>query len=425
MVSDLSRRTPDGVVIVVADGLASRQWEAYLAGDRIRRGETAWISPDVAGYRDWSTQLWLAGYHERAVPLTPLQSQALWRRTVADSKEGAALIGSEGAGDWAAEAWNLLCNWQLDPAALRANEQQPDFRAFLTWCRSYRERLNDAGWVDTAWIDALLPTADLQAPQQLILADLEDLSPAREALISRLQGSGCRIERWTAPKVRGTQHRVGLADGIAEFHAAAHWARERLADRPTTRIALVVPDLQQRYLDVERALANTLPPASVWYSAQRFASDPLIGAALNAIELVTPRATFATFSRWLRSPFIEGVDLTERSARAMLERRLRGQIAAQLGFGEAYRQAGLAELIRRDAPGVANAIDQAFSEIGTIRAATPTRWAKLWERALTRLGWFTASRAFASAPRALSCGWTSCLPSGISPPLAASSFRAR
>ena len=382
-----SSQTRDDVAIVVSGSLAARQWEAHLAGDRLERGEPAWVSLALADYRGWAASLWSSLDHERPAPLTAAQSRALWRRIVAESEEGAALIGSEGAADWAARAWELLCNWRLDPSTLRGAEQ-PDFRALLSWCRRYREWLLDSDWIDHAQIDARLPDVErIQPPDQLVLADLEDLSPARTALLSKLEKSGSRIDRWTAPSVGARRHRIALADSTAEIYAAAGWLSGRLARKPGARVALIVPDLQERCAEVERVVRGAISPHPIWHSAATLTSHPLLGAALNAIELTSPRATFTTFSRWLRSPFFDDADSPARSARALLEERLRREIAAQLPFAQAYREAGFGELIRRECPDAADAIDNAFKEIGTSRAATPSRWAKLWQRALAQLGW--------------------------------------
>jgi ATP-dependent helicase/nuclease subunit B len=126
MPSDESSGLPDRATIVVASSLAARQWEAWLSAEAIGRGARAWLTPDVIAYRPWLEQLWLQGGPERPLPLTAAQTNALWRRLIADSAAGAELLSHGGAAEWAADAWRLLCHWRIDSARERAGSEQGD-----------------------------------------------------------------------------------------------------------------------------------------------------------------------------------------------------------------------------------------------------------------------------------------------------------
>src|SRR5258706_518570 len=139
--------------IVVADGLAARQWELHLAAAEIAAGSAAWATPEILPYAAWLESLWLAGEEPRSAPLTPGQSRALWRRVIAESSEADDLIGQTGVAEWAAAAWDLLHHWCIDPTAERAGVGQLDYRAFLGWCHAYRERLDAHGWIDRAALE--------------------------------------------------------------------------------------------------------------------------------------------------------------------------------------------------------------------------------------------------------------------------------
>jgi probable DNA repair protein len=384
MATDLASRVRHGVAIVAVDGLAARQWEAAIAAPRVSRGERAWVAPDLLSYRSWADALWIAAPATRAMPLSALQSNALWRRIVSESPEAAALVGSDGAAEWAADAWRLLCHSLVDAARLEAAPDQPDFRAFLRWCHRYREELTGNGWVDHAMIDALLPEADIEAPAELVLADLRVHTPAQAALLRRLEAEGCRIEHWDAPSVSSKHSKTELPDAAAELQAAAAWVRGRIAREPRSRVALVVADLDRRLTDVERWIASLRADLPVWHRGRSLAANPLFGAALNAVALLTPEATFSELSRWLRSPFFGA---GQESARALLERRLRGEVCAQLPFREAYFAAGWAPRLRSEAASAAAALDGAFAVLADVVRATPSSWVERWQKALTRLGW--------------------------------------
>ncbi|HET8696358.1 MAG TPA: PD-(D/E)XK nuclease family protein, partial [Gammaproteobacteria bacterium] len=80
----------------------------------------------------------------------------------------------------------------------------------------------------------------------------------------------------------------------------------------------------------------------------------------------------------------------ERGTRARLEARLRGDVRSKVPFAVAYRSAGLADWLRKEAPAVGAALAAGLAEVAGTRRATPTQWARLWQRALRRLDWRAA-----------------------------------
>jgi len=127
-----------------------------------------------------------------------------WRRVLAESSESAELIGQGGAAEWAADAWQLLHRWRLDPAAQRAYPDQLDYRAFLSWCRSYRERLEGHGWIDRVELEATLATRTLDGKGRYVAADLVEVYPTRTALFAQLSAHGRTVTATTAPMVAAT-----------------------------------------------------------------------------------------------------------------------------------------------------------------------------------------------------------------------------
>ena len=380
--------------IVVPGALAARQWEIFLAARDIDAGTPAWITPPLVGYASWLESLWLAAGPAQPMPLTPPQSLALWRRVIRSSEAGAELIGESGAADWAAEAWRLLCHWRIDPASERARGEQHDFAAFLLWCREYRNALAANDWIDQAEIARRLPAAEWSAPPRVTFADAEEPSPLEQALLDRLTRSGARIELESPPARKADLRRAKVPDATEELRAAVTWARAHLEAAPAARIALVVPGLAERHGEVERALAADAGGVPTWHGGQPTAANPRIAAALNAVALGSTSAGFETLSHWLRSPFFDA-DGGEHAHRAALERELRGDVRAQLSVTTAHREAELGSLLGKRAPRAANALTAALHETNGISAATPSRWARAWQRALAELRWDAAGDAHA------------------------------
>jgi probable DNA repair protein len=378
-----SARTERSTTIITANALAAQQWELHLAADALARNERAWESPPLKAYAAWLEELWLEHAGDRGPALSPNQSLALWRRIVAESAESGDLIGHTGAAQWAAGAWSLLHRWQIDPASERAESQQVDYRAFLSWCRAYRAWLDGHGFVDRAEIEAALPSR-VAATARLVLADLDEPYPARESLLRELEARGATLETLAAPVSAGSRHAARLADAADELRAAFAWAAQRRSASLEARVAIVVPNAPRRGHEIER-LAAGLPSAECWIDGRTLADEPAIGAAVDALALAGAHASYATFGRWLRSPFFAGA-ADERFARARLDAELRAELRSQLSFRAAYRS-GVAELLAARIPVAARALGAALDVVGAVRRATPSRWAHVVTRFLTELQW--------------------------------------
>jgi exodeoxyribonuclease-5 len=368
--------------IVVANALAARQWELHLAADAIAAGAAAWETPPVTSYGAWLDELWLE--HSGASPaLSAHQSRALWRRIVAESAESGDLIGHAGAAEWAASAWSLLRRWQIDPARQRARADEVDYRAFLAWSGRYQAWLDGHGFVDRATLENRVPQ-HLEQGGVVRLADLDEPYPARAALFAALTERGSVLEPLAAPAASGSRHAARLADAADELRAAFAWVARRLAARPAARLAVVVPTAARRAQELDR-LAAQLPPELCWTGGGLLAAEPTLGAALDALSLAAAHSPYAAFSRWLRSPFFAAAR-AEQLVRARLDSELRGDLRSQLSFQSAYR-CGVAELLETRAPLSARALTAALAIVAGVRRATPSRWANLFARFLTALGW--------------------------------------
>ena len=397
---------------VVRDGLAAQQWEAHLLGEQLSDTHRVFRAPPLLTYRNWLGELWsdLPDCGTAQVPITQAQSTALWRQTIAESAEGPALIGHDGPAALAVQAWRSLLACDIDPSTLEANSGQADFGTFLRWCASYRNRLRDANFVDGAQIERALLHSEATPRESVVLLDRHDPPPVEQRLLDRLRATGCQIRHEPPPGRPARSLRIELANEHDELACAAAWARRYFesspSPSPSRRVALVVPDLDTRHAAVERILAQALGSdgfadggfgipvaiASGWPEL----AVPAINAAFCAIELLSPRGTFVTLSRWLRSAHFHSADRQRYCDAALLETRLRSLLVLKTGFLEAYRHGGLARTIRGEAPDLAMRLDAALAEFPTRPILTPSAWIAVWQRSLARLGWSAAADADAA-----------------------------
>lgn len=413
-------------------------------------------APEVLTYSAFTERLWLS-YRGPGDPalLMPRQSRALWERVIAESPESERLLGPAGLAAAAEDAWRRVAAYGIDLDAFRPERQSPDFAAFLGWARAYRTHLDETGWIDRALLDAVLAErAALSGRGSLPfagvgLADFETV-PAEQALLQSLAAAGIAVETLEAANRRadddarewaealqvadssgafdiggaakGTRD-VGssrilaggktareavvfrCADPARELESAADWAACAVRERPNGRFAIVIPDLDQRRTEVLRAFEAALrvrvdgdPAERLFVAGGGAEADlrPLVGAALNALELVLPGGGFPAFSRWLRSPFWQHTP-SERAAAAIFEARWREKPAAQISFLEAYRHAGLRERLLAALPDAAQRIDAALTVLGSAERRSPAAWAAVWPRVLDALGGLMPPRDGVSA----------------------------
>ncbi len=394
--------------LVVRDGLAAQQWEAHLLGEQLSATRRVVLAPPLLTYRNWLGELWsdLPDRGTAQVPITQAQSTALWRRTIAESAEGPTLIGHDGPAALAVQAWRSLLAWDIDPSTLKAESGQADFGTFLRWCARYRNRLRDANFVDGAQMERALLHSEATPRESVVLLDRHDPPPVELRLLDRLRAAGCQVRHEPPPERPARSLRIELANEHDELACAAAWARRYLESSPSRRVALVVPDLGTKHATVERILAQApgsdgfadggsdipVAIASGWPEL----AAPAINAAFCGIELLSPRGTFVTLSRWLRSPCFHATDRQRYCEAALLETRLRSLLILKAGFLEAYRHGGLSRTIRGEAPDLARRLDSALAEFPTRPNLTPSAWIAVWQRSLARLGWSAAADADAA-----------------------------
>jgi probable DNA repair protein len=370
----------------VRNALAARQWEAHYF-DAAGPGARAGVTPALYPYRAWLADRWrstLATDDPRAL-LTRLQTAALWRAVIEASPEAGRLLELRHAARWAAQAHRLLADWELDVTDVENADASRETRTFLAWQRSYLTRLAEGGWLDESSLPRELPR--FATPEPLRLLDLGAPAKAETVLFATLQSQGWQIEARGAPRIDCAARQIDCHDSNEELERAAEWARARLQARPNTRIALVVPDLAREPALALQRVRRAFGAAPVGSGVGLpLAALPAIGSALCAIELSTPRATFATLSRWLRSPFFHAGQAQSEGAAA--EAALRDDLRAQLPFLRGYEQAGFAARLAALAPDIAARLRAGLEAFRAPQpAATPDVWARAWSRGIARLGW--------------------------------------
>lgn len=420
----LSRRLAQGATLVVDDRLAAIQLEAYLAraGGLLEAG--AWRSADIQTYDDCCASLWATNFDRDRLLLNAAQSESLWRNVVAASPSGGGLIDTARIAAWAGEAWGLLHKWHLDYREIRARDDDPGFREFLSWAAQFEQALARSGWLDQSTLARHVAEnlqTDSQLPNSVVWTDLRSSTPTQQTLSDRLSQAACEIGTWTPEPVTRSVHRVALENAEEELRQAVSWALRKMDDFRTARVALIVPMNTENELRLVRCfdeMAQGHSPSYGLANGHEVDREPAVGAALDCLELFSQRADFQLFSRWLRSPFV-GDAVESLGERCLAEADLRGELIAQLGFLTAYRSGGLDRWLDRRLPMLCAAVDGVLGQLGRMpRYQSPTRWAGVAQELLTQLGWPGAGPA---VPGAVLDAWQRALEtlSGLTPVLGA------
>ncbi len=341
---------------------------------------------------------WLRGlYEERVVTgdetralLTPLGEAALWEEILRDDADGAiaaVAFDVEGTARSVQQAWALLHEYDLDLAALGEHETA-EARALRRWCRLFVSRCEAVSVRSRAELPRVIAAAieggALSLPEEVTFRGFDEVSPARRRLASALSGRGVQVTEIASDSASEVApRRVSCGSSEEELHAAAAWARSCLAQRPTSRVALVVPRLAEHRERILAALEDIFEPGSVLpgtrpqgvlYNVslgQPLAAIPMVYDAILWWRLAAGEALeIDTLSHLLRSPFTGGGQ-DERVARALVDLTIRdrGRPAMTLASMREF----LAHLVDRK----------------NSKASVPVRWSA----ALDRLGDVAAALA--------------------------------
>lgn len=411
---DITETLDQGGTIITANDRLARQLRLVHAERCRTDGKAVWMRPAIRSWQEWLRECH-GGLLDRAltdiaerppVVLSPRQAEAVWQRIIEQSPTGAGLLQGGATAIAAAEAWDLLCGWQVPLTGSRQDEHD-DSRVFNDWLQRYLTQSGREQWLDSArladGITAAFEQGRLQYPPILRLAGFDEQRPQQRKLFDALTRLGCDVAELGAPTCAVSVGQLPCADAAAEIRMAATWARKQLEQDPDRRIGIIVHDLASRRETIRRTFDEVLCPAyrlpgepgARPYNislGRPLVEMPPVRDALLALELATGPVGWARVSALLRSPFLAGVD-RESDSRARLDARLRSQGREVIGLRELRYQAEAAQ----DCPRLQQAVARCQTLLGQISGKhTAGTWAGHFSDWLAALGW-SRGRPLASA----------------------------
>ncbi len=323
----------EGAVVLTANKRLYRHLRTVYDRSMVEKGVMVWPGARIFPYTTWLQQC-LDNMGESGRLLTAYQQHHLWENFISSATRGSALelMNLDRTTDTAVRAHNLLSEYDLvpEPRYLTADQKM-----FCEWRSQYLQLCEERQWLDEGGLSirvlAAFAKKQLLLPQKILLVGFDQLPPGvirLKALMNERGFSCCELDM--SLEKEGQVGRFSAADEDDETLRMARWVRF-LLEQGADSIGIVVPDLQRRRAQIERALRQQIDPlAAVKFDetslfglslGSPLALQGVIATALVCLD-VQPQMTMDRVSSLLRTPFIRGSQ-QETDRRALFDRRLR------------------------------------------------------------------------------------------------------
>lgn len=255
---------PKTIVVVPTNSLAHHVAELY-SEVQLEQGKDVWHSPNVLVWSDFIKSLWSSNRQADSVSvlLSPSQSDFLWTKIIEQSArkdEQLLLLNVPQTVRAVRSSWQKMYDWCIDEHSLEA-ELGDDNKQLLIWFEAYRAELSKRNLVDLAQLPSLLFESVLEfdfTKLQWFSYDL--ITRAQERITETLEQQGVAVDK-ARPMAQGTCFAKHVYnDERSEIIAIFEQARRQLLDMPNQKMAIVIPDLQHRYQEVEEIARDVFYP---------------------------------------------------------------------------------------------------------------------------------------------------------------------
>ena len=389
----------DASQVVTASRRLARLLTAEYNAQQLAGGKQAWLTPTIVAWPDWLSRLLAsAGPGPQPARLNAHQSRLLWENILREVIDD-PLVNIPSLTRHARDAWKRLHEWQVPFEECISAASSRDQRVFATVASRYREQLAAQHWIDEAMLGAAVTetvlAGGLSAPEQVVLAGFDRLTPEVDGLLAALRDRGTHIE-FAAVEAPGRHARLIVCDDPdVELRAAGAWARKQLLKDPGRRIGIVVSSLEQDAIRAGRLVREGLVPGWQYASgSQREAVNVSFGRRLHdypavEIALLLLRWTCGTItgrdlSVLMRTPFLGAHDLDARGRFELELRRIPDRNWTPESFLHTFAGRTLADDVAGWLSRIGALADIRRAERGE---ASPAHWAEVVDALLEKSGW--------------------------------------
>jgi probable DNA repair protein len=318
--AEIARALEGGTTVVTGNQRAARSLR--IAFDRRNRAlrRDSWKPAAVLAWDEWMAGLWhslLLRGHTSKMLLNRSQEHAVWHEILSSDPDLRSLR-IDSLAEMASTSWRLLCSYN-GQRRLRGAAVSEDTRAFERWALKFESRCKT---------DALLPQAQLEENLQtavmgghftemppVILLGFDAMTPAQSELVNALRDTGITIEEPHISVAADRRLLVAAQDEYEELRLAARGVRRLLEERPGSRVAIIVPNLEEQRAEIDRVLREVLAPEMEDIAAgvnagpfefsigAMLADTPMVATALDLLHWCQASLPLERASRLLLSPY--------------------------------------------------------------------------------------------------------------------------
>ncbi|WP_058535787.1 PD-(D/E)XK nuclease family protein [Legionella saoudiensis] len=225
----------------------------------------------------------------------------LWRKLIKSCDD---ITYSDGLLQAVISAWERCEQWQInadDPAF----HYTPQTRQFQQWWQSFNKELNKNNLIAECQLVPYLIKAHsplLSGP--VIWACFDDFTPNQVQLQQHLEQQGFAQHQYDLPARVSDVSILAAKDEKEEYQQLISWLQLKIQEG-NQRIAVVIPDLQQKPSAIRRLLAQHFDPAVFNISlGQTLNEFPLVAHALCWLNLDTTYLSAHQATLLLQSPYL-------------------------------------------------------------------------------------------------------------------------
>ena len=391
----------EGAVVCTATQRLARHLNDQWDREMLRRKESVWETPRILPLMTWQKELvqrasLLAAADRSAGSarlLTAAQERISWERAVREELT-AHDMQPELLARQLMDAHQLQQSWDVSDEEIQ-RYPTPGSELYLRALAFVRELWNDLGVLPAGGLSRYARNAAEQfpalLPPSLVLAGF-DLYPDSmfRAFQSSVRNHGVSVTHWERGGAASSPSFLRYESFEEEIDAAAIWSREML-QHGSRDVAIVLPSLDHVRDQVERRFSDILAPGQVLHGhdaetglfelslGKRCADEPMMAAALHAIELLQFEIPLESLSALLRGPFTAANE-KQRRKRIDLDMRLRG-------FGVPSFSKRFLNRIIGDSEQDDILLQALAQQADTQTGAEADVWAQRFIDMLKRLGW--------------------------------------
>ncbi len=279
----------DQLILTSNQRLAVQISQAW--GLEMARETPVWQAPRVFAIDHWLNHCWdeLQDQNHSLVSGLSIvgkqQSRYYWERAI--KEQDPDLEGNYSR--LAEDSLRTVQNWNLTLEQLPTDT--PAVVQFRRWGVAYQRLLDRNQLVTRAQSWQLVAEAfsqGLLSIEPLIcLYGFQSLPPIQSVIIEHASHQSEFIE---PPSAKGESYQLRCADALQELNYAAGWAAQQLANNPSQRVGILVPELNQQLQQTARVVAEALKAhpteIAVNISAGAALCDmPLVRAAMQLLSM--------------------------------------------------------------------------------------------------------------------------------------------